>query len=637
MNKYRIFNRIGFRIGSGLKNLISLAKSNPANLTRLQWRHLGLRLKQALPQSGATVKLPYVHDLRDINQSAFNEPDISRLFPPMEADLPPTHSLRLASILDEFSDFGFRYEANLIRVTPHQWQEQIIEGKPDLVLIESAWRGNLGLWRKKIGRCTTVPDNPLGKLFEFCRSRDIPTVFWNKEDPPNFEHFKDAARFADYVFTSDSDCIPRYTKLLGHNRIAALPFAAQPRIHNPIGKRDHHLLEACFAGTWYSHKYSNRQELLRSLLAAATHRHLHIFDRRAQAFNPTYRFPKQFSRFIHDALPYPQMLRAYRDFRLFLNVNSVTDSPTMFARRVLEILACQTNVISTPSLGLKQMLGDAIVITDDVKEITAAVDTLLDGEYERRRRAHLAWRKIIREHTYTHRIDTITSMVGIGLSLGRNLHPPITLVLRHHPDGNLIKMVENVRKQSYNNIEILILPYPGIESHTQLSSLLHNRRTNRVLQPSNGEQDMATWLCQLAEVATGEFITLFDSRDVHGSELIWDLVSAFSCCDCDFITKTGHYSAMGVSRRIRLDDPEQIYRYQKTASIRIFMARLERMRSYRTWRTISEKTLAPKESLDQDLFALAVDPFGYIRNGLTNRPLETRDAADSISSEAALV
>lgn len=51
------------------------------------------------------------------------------------------------------------------------------------------------------------------------------------------------------------------------------------------------------------------------------------------------------------------MLTAYKAYKAMLNVNTVTESSTMCARRVFEILASGTNVISTPSKALAALFG----------------------------------------------------------------------------------------------------------------------------------------------------------------------------------------------------------------------------------------------------------------------------------------
>jgi hypothetical protein len=110
--------------------------------------------------------------------------------------------------------------------------KELAASAPELLFIESAWRGKDELWGNKVGHTSSE----LQGIVEWCRRRKIPTVFWNKEDPVHFETFLNTARLFDYVFTTDIDCIHRYKAALGHERVFLLPFACQPKIHNPIEK-----------------------------------------------------------------------------------------------------------------------------------------------------------------------------------------------------------------------------------------------------------------------------------------------------------------------------------------------------------------------------------------------------------------
>ena len=69
----------------------------------------------------------------------------------------------------------------------------------------------------------------LQALVQHCRDAGVPTVFWNKEDPPHFEDFLDTARLFDHVFTTDAECVPAYRERLGHDRVGVLPFAVPDR------------------------------------------------------------------------------------------------------------------------------------------------------------------------------------------------------------------------------------------------------------------------------------------------------------------------------------------------------------------------------------------------------------------------
>src|SRR5699024_1051455 len=134
--------------------------------------------------------------------------------------------------------------------------------KPDLVFTESAWEGNGGSWKYHLVGAT-APRPAIVELTAYCRDNGIPTVFWNKEDPPHFVDFLDTARLFDYVFTTDGDKIPDYVDRLGHDRVNLLPFAAQPAIHNPGRirgvERDRAVV---FGGMYFRDKYPERRDQL---------------------------------------------------------------------------------------------------------------------------------------------------------------------------------------------------------------------------------------------------------------------------------------------------------------------------------------------------------------------------------------
>ncbi|NGY93842.1 hypothetical protein F3K44_31175 [Bacillus megaterium] len=43
-------------------------------------------------------------------------------------------------------------EVNLLTFTTENWKEILIENTPDLLFVESAWRGNFGAWEYKIAK-----------------------------------------------------------------------------------------------------------------------------------------------------------------------------------------------------------------------------------------------------------------------------------------------------------------------------------------------------------------------------------------------------------------------------------------------------------------------------------------------------
>ena len=149
---------------------------------------------------------------------------------------PRNPQLRVGIIMDDFSAAAFSAEWSVVALRPDSWEQQLHDEALSFVVVESAWAGNAGLWRGKI----TGPAGPSAVFLELvdgCRAAGLPAIFWNKEDPPHYEDFLPAAKLFDHVFTTDANMLPRYRADLGHDRISVLPFAAQPRIHNPARPR----------------------------------------------------------------------------------------------------------------------------------------------------------------------------------------------------------------------------------------------------------------------------------------------------------------------------------------------------------------------------------------------------------------
>jgi len=566
----------------------------------------------ALPAEMAPPRVPRGKSRRACDPAILHH-DISSAFPPYTfPDRPPRSDLRVATILDEFSDACFRYEADLIRLTKETWREQIERDRPAFLLVESAWRGNRENWRGLIKNADDTLDNPFDALVSYCRNRGIPTVFWNKEDPPNFEAFIDAAAKFDYVFTTDANCIGRYRERLKHERIAALPFAAQPAIHNPIGKCETDNYEIAFAGTWYEQKHEERGALLPIVLDAATRHKLHIFDRMSgHTRTDFYKFPEKYAPFLREALPYPNVLSAYRSFKLFLNVNSVTDSPTMFARRVFEILASSTAVVSTASAGIEQMLGDVVSLVHDEEEARLELDQLLADPTRRQRKAHLGYRKVMREHTYAARFSMVARAMGFQLD-NLQASPKVSVIIPLSHQQWLENALASVRRQRYANLELLWIVKDRAAG--ALSERVMNACPGGRIIEVGSDASLATMLGCGIEAAQGALITAFDPHDLYGPEFIGDLTLALNYADAEIAGKAAYFAAAASGEKPALHEPDSGYRQVDRVLGTAWLARRAAFE-----RTGIEKMLSVKDG--RPMLAsgngsgriYSADPYNYLR------------------------
>ena len=175
----------------------------------------------------------------------------------------------------------------------------------------------------------------------------------------------------------------------------------------------------------------------------------------ADSGNENYRWPDEYLPAVHGALPYAQMLEAYKRYKVFLNINSVRNSPTMFSRRVFELLACGTPVISSYSEGIAELLGpDLVLMSDDEQTTRELIERVLNDAEYRERLALCGQRKVFSEHTYGNRLQFMLDTIGLRRSaVGR---PPITMIAAVSSVAELAAAHEIFRRQKYEHKRLII-------------------------------------------------------------------------------------------------------------------------------------------------------------------------------------
>lgn len=327
--------------------------------------------------------------------------------------------LKVALIADEFTYNCFKYEFTPIVIEPQNWRARFEDERPDLFICESAWSGVDSQRRPWKGRVYTSSNfarenrTELLEILEWCNQQNIPTVFWNKEDPTHFNdkihNFIDTAVRFDHVFTTDSTCVAGYKEIHGHPSVHCLPFATQPKLFNPIESTPR-VPGVSFAGSWYANHLERSREMeiiFDQILDAEME--LRIYDRFWGADDELHHFPEKYRHLTRPAVPHSKIADAYKSTTLGLNINTVTTSPTMFARRIFELMSCNTLVISNYSKGVSEFFGDRIRFAG---EGYSDIDDLSEDASKAIR--HAALHDVLAHHTYQRRFEEILDAIGFA-------------------------------------------------------------------------------------------------------------------------------------------------------------------------------------------------------------------------------
>ncbi|RAR42395.1 glycosyltransferase [Paenibacillus sp. MDMC362] len=491
--------------------------------------------------------------------------------------------MKVACIMDEFTYNSYQPECILMQVTPENWLDQMITFKPDLFFLESAWRGKDGLWHTKVPHLS----NELIDLLSYCKKNDIPIIFWNKEDPVHFDTFLATAKYADFVFTTDIDCIKKYKTMLKHNRVYLLPFAAQLEYHNPIEAFERED-KFCFAGAYYK-RYPERVRDLEAFIEIVTqNKGLDIYDRNYFENDPNYSFPSSYKKYIKGNLKPTEIEKAYKGYRFNINMNSVKQSQSMCARRVYELLASNTVTVSNYSRAIRNLFGDLVVCTDDGQELSNQINKFSDIEYYNKYRL-LGLRKVLSEHTYTHRLNFIVNKVyenTLELPLKR-----VAIISKAETEDQLHHILSQYKRQTYTLAKLFIV--------------LKRKLEGNYLIPDNVEifnefnKEKAEYIKQ-----NFEYVTYFSSQDYYGANYINDYILATQYTEVPVVGKSMVFENFNDS--IIKNTQGVTYSITRNALIRRSLIKCEYL--------VAEQIVSFTEFIDESIIPeeyFAIDEYNY--------------------------
>lgn len=583
------------------------------------------------------IKLPVRLFRLAQKQRSKTKKHVFEAFEPLKTKSAP--GLSVVGIVDEFTQQCFQHEWNLTLLDRKNWRQEIEKAKPAFLFVESAWRGNGGAWNYTLTKFEPTPAHPLHELILHCRKIGLPTVYWGKEDPPNFDVFKAAAKEFDYIFTSDADCIPRYREICGHDRVYALPFAAQPVLHNPARRRESIDRQVAFGGGWYNDKHPARQKYLPELLEATQQVGLKmtIFDRFSELRGPEshkHRFPEAYTSHVRPKLPYDRMLSAYRMFPTFLNVNSVAQSPTMFSRRVFELLACGTNVVSSPSTGMVSMLQDVVLVAADAEKAKQALLDLHADPVAAKRRAHLGYRAVMREHTYAARAADVVAKVAPGL-----VPPPVdesvTVILTTNRPDRLSHALDNFRRQKHAKKELILVLNSDAFARGAVEAETSDIPGVKIFRLPE-RATLATCLNYAVDYADGRYWAKFDDDDVYGEEYLGDALLPFSFTDAAIVGKGTYFARITGEPELYLRRAGNQHKYAQLICGGTLVLDREQTKSIRFDETIARgaDTDFLKRAQQAGCKVYSADPYNFIQvRGIDpNRHTWTINRADYLKS-----
>ena len=331
--------------------------------------------------------------------------------------------LKVALLTDYLTSLNLSYECRVRCLTRSNFRTVLREWRPDFVFVESAFHGYRWDWSYCLPKQSPVFGRYTLKDFRAlaatARELHIPLVFWNKDDGVFFEAFIEVAKLCDYRYTADENSVPRYREALSNMKDASgnsshaglLMMAYQPAIHSFNGF-NFTKKSMCFVGSYYRKILNSRRATMDAIFKTCESQSLplDIYDRNSSRLSRFYefRYPSFSHVTVHNAVPYQKTADLYHEYNVSLNINSVTDSPTMFSRRMLEIMGSGGIMATNPSRAVNALFKDYCTVIGSEEEARDVLPAMVaDTSPELLEKAEAGYRFVRENFTWEKRFTEL--------------------------------------------------------------------------------------------------------------------------------------------------------------------------------------------------------------------------------------
>lgn len=243
------------------------------------------------------------------------------------------------------------------------------------------------------------------------RKRGIITALWFVEDYQRFTYWRDIAKFYDFVFTIQrGECIEAI-KQAGAGEVHYLPVACDPGLHTPQILSTEEQLRWGSPISFVGAGYHNRQQMFASLAEFP----FKIWGTEWPACRPFDRMVQEEGRRLTPG----EYIKIFNSTEVNINLHSSTErdgvdqSGDFLNPRTFELAACGAFQLVDERKLLREVFepGKEIVTFANAEDLKEKIRYYLAHSEERKKIAEAGRMRVLREHTYIHRMDQMLSII----------------------------------------------------------------------------------------------------------------------------------------------------------------------------------------------------------------------------------
>jgi len=261
------------------------------------------------------------------------------------------------------------------------------------------------------------------KLMDYFKKMKATRCIWLTEDPFYMDMSIHIVKDYDYIFTIDLGAYEYYLKQFPSKKIYHLPLGTDPLLYYPNESQEDYLYEVCLIG----YPYPERIELINQLLNNSDCKLIlvgplwskyiknHNHNRRLSIIN---RWMKpELVRILFNRSKI--ILNPHRTSNYSKNKNTLQIENKSINNRSFDIAACGGFQLLPykDDIGMHFTINQDIVVYSNVEECIELVHHFINDETSRNQYRRNAQKKVLENHTFTHRIKFILNQIRLNKNL----------------------------------------------------------------------------------------------------------------------------------------------------------------------------------------------------------------------------
>ncbi len=261
--------------------------------------------------------------------------------------------------------------------------------------------------------CIFMAQSPIStRLLETLKKYPVATAFWFVEDYRRFSYWQEYANLFDVFFTIQKDSFFDLMRTKGIYNFSYLPMAAeeswQKRIVLSNDDLDTYGSDVSFMGA----AYPNRQTFFS-----------HFLNYNLKLWGTGWEENELFTnnvQFQGRRISIEESVKIYQASKININLHSSLDGdvfekePDFINPRTFEIMACGGFQLVDERILLPEIfqIGTDIITFNSLEDCRAKINYYLFHDDERKEIAYNGYKKVLQEHTYTHRMKSMLQVIS---------------------------------------------------------------------------------------------------------------------------------------------------------------------------------------------------------------------------------